>query len=141
MAVRLGVILTAFALTVLVTQNDAACAAFLRDHGDDAFRGFAAIFVVGTLSYLSYLVAACYVGDGESRRRRRERLRTRIGGGGALLVAVEFKMIAMLVSRPGHQAAWLSWLALTFAILGFGLRLFRRKRSKSRERSSLVANP
>jgi hypothetical protein len=39
-----------------------------------------------------------------------------------VFLAAECKMIAILLQRPGHQAEWLSWLSIAFAVFGF---LFR----------------
>jgi hypothetical protein len=136
MAVRLGLC----ALVVLVTLNDSACDAFLRDHGKQIFRGFAALFLSGTFSYLMYRLATCFVRDSASRRRNRDRLRAEIQKSGLLLLAGCLKMVVILEPRLEHHIAWLSWLSLAFAVLGFLVRWRGPKRRLTlRDRRSAVA--
>jgi hypothetical protein len=138
MAVRIGVIFGICALIVLVTLNDRACGVFLREHGVAMIRGVAAIFVGATIAYLSYCAARCRFGDAGSRRQSWNRLRTQIGRRGSVLLAGNIKMIAILVGRPGHHAAWLTCLPLAIVILGLGLRRFRLEFTVRRERAAIV---
>ncbi len=142
MAERFGVlgVLGVCALVVLATWDDSARDAFLRDHGEQLFRGFAALFLSVTSAYLAYCVATCFARDSGMRRRNRDRLRTEIQRSGLMLLAGCLKMIVILEPLLQHHAAWLSWLSLAFAELGFLVRWRGPKRRLTlRDRRSAPA--
>jgi hypothetical protein len=87
-----------------------------------------------------YRFATCFVRDSASRRRNRDRLRAEIQKSGLLLLAGCLKMVVILEPRLEHHIAWLSWLSLAFAVLGFLVRWRGPKRRLTlRDRRSAVA--